>query len=357
MKSIRIGVVGVGALGQHHARILAGFDHVDLTAVVDQRPEQGKEIATKYGCEWYSDAGAIHDLVDAAVIAAPTCHHSKIGHDFLEQRLPLLIEKPLASNLAEASSLVQLAEETETLLQVGHIERFNPAFQTARSLIREPRYIRSERVSPFTFRSTDIGVVHDLMIHDIDLAIDLVDSPIISVSAMGLAVMGTHEDIAQARLQFANGCIVDLTASRLSPNAARTQLVWSDSGCTQVDFTSRKISHFAPTDRLKYGESPVEIARRPGTDPAELKNQVFGRWIEELQPVVPNDDALTAELNSFIKAIRSEGPVMVDGRAGLRAMEAADRILEEIASHEWDGAESERVGPILEPVTRLRRAG
>ncbi|OYW20849.1 MAG: hypothetical protein B7Z55_06695 [Planctomycetales bacterium 12-60-4] len=219
MSRVKVGVIGVGALGRHHARILSEMDGVELVAVADAHAERGREIAAKHGARWVSDYRQLLPDVDAVSVVVPTVAHLSVAADFLRARIPVLVEKPLAHNVEAGQALVDLAERHQTLLQVGHIERFNPAWKSAAPWCREPKYIRAERTSTFTFRSTDIGVVLDLMIHDLDLVLSLANSPIRSVEALGIGVMGDHEDAVQARLVFENGCVADLTASRISPTA------------------------------------------------------------------------------------------------------------------------------------------
>lgn len=195
MPRLRLAVVGVGALGRHHARILSENPCVNLVAVADSRAEQGQDIATKCHTRWVADYRELlsRNVIDAVSVVVPTVAHREVAGAFLDAGIPVLVEKPLAANASHAQELVELASRHSVLLQVGHIERFNPAFQTARSLIVEPKYIRAERTSGYTFRSTDIGVVHDLMIHDIDLVLSLVHSPLHSVEAFGVTVIGGFE--------------------------------------------------------------------------------------------------------------------------------------------------------------------
>jgi predicted dehydrogenase len=247
-----------------------------------------------------------------------------------------LVEKPLAGELQHAQMLVDLAEREHTLLQVGHIERFNPALQAARPFIGNPRHVRSERLSPFSFRSTDIGVVHDLMIHDIDLLLSMVPAPISSVEACGFALMGEREDFAQAHIVFQNGCIAELTASRIHQTASRTMQVWSSSGWVTIDFQSRKIDVFSPSDELKFGMSPVKQAQQPDADIAQLKSDVFGKLIHVGHPVADESDALTAELTSFVNCVIEGKSPLVDGVQALAAMDAADQILESLNRRGWD---------------------
>jgi len=345
MSSLRVGVVGVGALGRHHARILSEMPGVQLVAVADAHAERGREVATKHSARWVADYRQMLPDVDAVSVVVPTVAHLSVAADFLRAGIPVMIEKPLAHNVEAARTIVELAERHGTLLQVGHIERFNPAWQTALSWCTSPKYIRMERTSGFTFRSTDIGVVLDLMIHDLDLVLSLNRCPLRHVEAFGVSVMGSHEDAAQARLVFANGCIADLTASRISPSVQRSAQVWTPSGCVSIDLQQRKVQRFAPSVALMFGESPVEQASRADANLDQLKADVFGKLIEVQDlPVVP-EDALTAELRSFLTCVKTGQAPLVDGVQALAAMEAADRVLEAIALHQWEGTSTGAIGP------------
>ena len=247
MNRLRVAVIGVGALGRHHARIVSELEGVELVAVADSQAERGQDVATKHQTRWVADYRELLDkrLVDAVSVVVPTVAHRAVAGAFLEQGIPVLVEKPLAGNVTQASELVELARKNQALLQVGHIERFNPAFQAAEKVIAAPKYLRCERTSTYTFRSTDIGVVLDLMIHDIDLVLALVKSPLRRCEAFGIGVMGQNEDAAQARLHFENGCIADLTASRISPAASRSMTAWSAAGCVTVDLHQREVKCFS----------------------------------------------------------------------------------------------------------------
>ena len=352
MPRLRLAVVGVGALGRHHARILNEFPEVELVAVADSRAEQGQEIATQCQTRWVADYHELvsRDVVDAVSVVVPTVAHRAVAGAFLEAGIPVLVEKPLAANVTHARELVALASQQGTLLQVGHIERFNPAFQAASLLIVEPKYIRAERTSGYTFRSTDIGVVHDLMIHDIDLVLSLVRSPLRSVEAFGTTVMGGHEDVAQARLRFENGCVADLTASRISPVAVRSLQAWSGNGCVTCDMHTREVKRFAPSDALRFGPAPLDLARQPAADIEQLKKDVFGRFVTvETPPInVSGPDALTQELIEFVKCVGHGSSPHVDGEQALQAMIVADAVLQSLAAHDWTGRSSAFVPAIHE---------
>lgn len=335
MSRLKLVVVGAGALGRHHARILASLPDVELVAVCDPRESVGRTVAEASGTQWLPDFKEVLDQIDAASIVVPTSLHLPVGRQFLERGIPLLIEKPLAGNVADATELVRLAAEHNAVLQVGHVERFNPAMTAARRVIGQPKYIRSERLSPFPFRSTDINVVHDVMIHDIDLVLDLVRSRLVSAEAFGVGLMGAGEDIVNARLRFENGCIVDLTASRVNPTSKRAMQVWSAIGCVSIDFQTREVTNYSPSEQLLFDRSPVERAQRPGADIEQMKKDVFGKMIRVDQRDVPAGDALTLELQEFVDCVRTGKKPSCDGRAALAALQVADSIQTAISQHHW----------------------
>lgn len=362
MNRLRMVVVGTGALGRHHARILSQNPAVELVAVADSNEVSAQAVAQACRTQWVTDHRELllAEQIDAAVIAVPTFAHLDVASDFLRRRIPVLVEKPLASNLEQAQCLVDLAEEQQTMLQVGHIERFNPAFQSARPLIREPRYIRSERYSPYAFRSTDIGVVHDVMIHDLDLVLQLVDSPLKrdgGVEAFGITILGGHEDCVQVRLRFENGCIADLSANRVSPETKRDMQAWSADGCVQINFAKCEVVCYSSSDLLRFGTSPLEKARQPGTNIEQLKQDVFGKYLKVDRPTVTSQDQLTVELASFIDAVRDNRPPVVDGTQALLAMRVANEILEAVARHQWNGSAWGPIGPDASLPQRRKLAG
>jgi predicted dehydrogenase len=342
MSRLRIGVIGVGALGRHHARILSALETVELVAVAEPHAGRGQEIAQKHNTRWVADYRELLGVVDAVSIVVPTTAHRDVATEFLQRGIPVLVEKPLASTVEEATALVDLAARNRTILQVGHVERFNPAWQAACTGLGEPRYLRAERLSPFTFRSTDIGVVLDLMIHDLDLALSLVDSEVASVEAFGIGVMGTHEDAVQARLHFANGCVADLAASRIHPTAGRSVHIWSSTGCTSVDLHQRTVGRWTRSPSLMYGTPPVDLARQPGADIESLKSRVFGELLQTTPIDVPAGDALTAELQAFVDCVVHRRRPLVDGEQALRAMAVADRVLEDLRRHACSTLPGER---------------
>jgi predicted dehydrogenase len=335
MRTLRMAVVGTGALGRHHARILAQMPWVELTAVADTNAQAAADTAGRCGTRWTIDYRELLDHVDAVVVAVPTIAHRQVAGDFLSAGVDVFVEKPIAAGVAEARELVDLAARHETLLQVGHVERYNPALIAARPYLTDPKYIRAERVSPFSFRSTDIGVVHDMMIHDIDLVLDLVSAPVAGVQAFGASILGALEDCVQARITFANGSIADLTANRVSPITSRGMQVWGIDGCVQLDFAAREVVRYSPGPALRFGSGPLEKARQKGTDIEKLKGEIFGTYIEVHKPNVVPHDQLTEELLAFAEGVRARKAPLVDGQTALEAMLVADRILQQVALPPW----------------------
>jgi predicted dehydrogenase len=343
-------VIGTGALGRHHARILAEMPGIELVAVADMNPRAATETAQRCRTRSSSDYRELLGTVQAVVVAVPTSAHRQVAGDFLAAGADVLVEKPIAVGVDEARELVDLARRHEALLQVGHIERFSPALAAARPFLEDPRYIRIERFAPFSFRSTDIGVVHDLMIHDIDLVLDIVGVPVADVQALGTSILGEHEDCVQARLTFSNGTIADLAANRVSPVVRRQMQAWGPLGCVQIDFASREVVHYGRSSLLQFGATPLERAREPGADIEQLKSEIFGTFIEVLKPVVTPCDQLTEELKSFTDCVRTRQPPLVSGEAALAAMQVARRILDRAAATPW-------TRPLAETLPVRRRAG
>ncbi len=325
MQRLRVGVVGVGHLGKEHARIVATLPEVELVGVVDANGAQAEAVAQRCGTQAYRDPRALLSRVDAAVVAVPTVHHRAVAADFLRQGIPLLVEKPMAVTVRQADEMLELAERHRTFLQVGHIERFNPAFEQLQRRPQQPKYISCERYSGFSGRSTDIGVVLDLMIHDLDLVLTLVRAPLRSVEALGAAVLGGNEDLAQARLTFANGCVADLRASRVHPTPARHMHLFGPEGFTGVDFARRRLTFMRPNEHLR--QLPLDAATLKS-----LKTDLFTRHIhvEEIDCDTAPCDQLTCELQDFIRAVRTGQPPRVDGAAGRAALAAASRILDAV---------------------------
>jgi predicted dehydrogenase len=343
MKRVRVAVVGVGHLGKEHARILASLAGVELVAVADVNHEQAQAVARRQHTHAFNDYWPLLNLVDAASIVVPTSHHLAVAREFLKHGIPLLVEKPLARTVAEAQELVELADRHGTILQVGHIERFNPAFEDLRRRTFEPKFIRAQRMGPFTGRSTDVGVVLDLMIHDLDLLLALVDSPVHSVDAVGMNWFGGHEDVANARLHFTNGCVAEVSASRASPTTSRQMQLWGPEGYAEVDFASRKLTLVQPSEQVRrHGLDPALL------DPASrsrIRDELFTRHLELMTIDGKAQDQLTCELQEFIRCVQTATTPRVTGKDGLAALGVAERVLQAIEEHCWDGTLTGPKGP------------
>ncbi|MES1213031.1 MAG: Gfo/Idh/MocA family oxidoreductase [Singulisphaera sp.] len=351
MKSVNVAVVGVGHLGKIHARILSGLAQFNLVGLVDPVPECLAQATAAYQVPGFSHPRELHGRIDAAIVATPTRYHHQIARELIADGVHLLIEKPIASNYAEACELVDLARRQGTVLQVGHVERFNPAFAAALPHLGAPKYLTAVRRSGFSFRSTDIGVVLDLMIHDIDLVLSLVRSPLRNVEALGLALFGQHEDVANARLAFENGCIAELSASRASRQPARTMDIWSSRALASLDFTSRTVAVVRPNETILRREFDVEQLTM--TERSALKDRLLNDYLPIEEMTIEPRDAITAELNDFAESIQTGRAPQVTGEAGRDAVDVAERVLSKIARHAWDGTPDGPIGPHVAPVRQI----
>lgn len=342
-KTMRMAVVGVGHLGRIHARILAAMPGVELVGVADPIEASRREVAAAHQTRAFADPRELIGQVDAAVIATPTRYHGHVARELLGAGIHLLVEKPLAANAVEAAEMVDAARSRGVVLQVGHVERFNPAFVAAAPYVREPKYIEAVRRSGFSFRSTDIGVVLDLMVHDIDLILSLVRSPVRQVDALGVALFGRHEDLVNARLTFANGCVATLSASRASHTAARTMQVWTRRGYTSMDLAARTATVVRPSEAIARHE--LDIERLSAAEKTHLKDHLLADHLPVESLAVPEGDPLTAELTDFVMAVRTGQSPRVSGKQGLEAIEVAELILEQVETHAWDGTPGGPIGP------------
>jgi predicted dehydrogenase len=351
MRPIRLAVIGVGHLGRVHARIARTVAGIELVGVADPFEANRSAAAADYGVPAVADYRELLGRIDAAVVATPTRFHHEVGMHLLEQGVHLLVEKPLAATLAEADDLVRAARRSGVVLQVGHVERFNPALAAALPHLRDARYIEASRLSSFTGRSTDIGAVLDLMIHDIDLVLWLVRSPLVQVDALGIAVLGEHEDAVNARLVFENGCVATLNASRISYQAARQMNVWTPTGFASIDFATRKVCLVRPTEDILKRQWRAESL--PADERKNLKDDLFRTHLvkEEMQP--DPIDAITAEQTDFVESIRAGRAPRVTGEQARDALAVAEEILAHIAAHPWDGEASSRVGPHALPAPNI----
>jgi predicted dehydrogenase len=303
---MRVAVIGVGHLGQHHARIYAAMDGVELVGVADTNGARAAEIAQKYGTAPFTDARDLVERVDAVSVAVPTDAHVDVALPFLDAAKAVLVEKPLAVSLAEADRLIATAQKRGAVLAAGHTERFNPAVEAARPLIQSPRFIEVHRLGTFPERSLDIDVIFDLMIHDLDLLLAIVKSEVVSIEAVGVNVLTPRTDIANARLRFASGCIANLTASRISRDRVRKIRFFQHNTYVSVDYASREVEAYAlvPED----GRPAIRGGKLPVVD----------------------DEPLRRELADFVAAARTRGRPGVTGTEGRDALALATLVAEKM---------------------------
>lgn len=314
---IKVGVIGVGSMGKNHARVYSELKDVELVGVVDKDEKIGNETAKKFGTEFFSNHKDIVSKVDAVSIVVPTKLHYTIAKDFLIAGKDVLVEKPITTTLKEADELIKLAEANKRILQVGHIERFNPALMQARDYIKPSKIIQLEahRIGPSGSRITDAGVVLDLMIHDIDIIFSIMGDEIESVSALGKRISGQHEDFVEAIMRFKSGALASITASRATQKRERTLRITQDDSYIVIDFMNKALEiHKQAKSEYVTQDKKVRL--------------VYSDVVE--RPYISQDETLKLELQSFIDSVKTRKPPVVDGKAGRKALEVAMSILEKI---------------------------
>lgn len=299
MKKLRAAVIGVGYLGRFHAQKYASMVDVELAGVVDTDRARAEHVAHEVETAAYTSVDDIPGRLDAVSIAVPTSCHAAVAVAMLEKGVSALVEKPIASNLEEARAIIEASRKSGALLQIGHLERFNPALLELRESITQPMFIEAHRISPYKTRGTDVDVILDIMIHDIDIILSLVNAPVISLEAVGVPVLTDSADITNARLRFSTGCIANITASRVSADVMRKIRIFQPDSYISIDFAKSSVDVFT-LSKLK------EISHR--------------------HIVMSESDALAAEIRSFMDAVRHRNQVVVDGEAGLKALEMAYAI-------------------------------
>ena len=302
LSPLRVAVIGVGYLGKHHARILSSMAGVELVGVVDINMKRATEVAAEYGGRPMLDVRELDGKVDAITVAVPTELHREIAVPWLRAGVPVLVEKPMAGSLAEADDIIAASAEADTVLAVGHTERFNPAVAVATEHLTDPRFIEVHRLGVFPERSLDIDVVFDVMIHDLDVILSVVHSDVASIDAVGVPVLTDKFDIANVRLRFANGCMANLTASRISRDRVRKIRFFQPQAYLSIDYAAQKVEKYT-LDR---------ILGIPKINGGELP--------------VTNEEPLARELADFVDAVKSKRKPLVDGAQGRRALALADRI-------------------------------
>lgn len=307
MEPIRVGVIGVGHLGQHHARLYAGLAGARLVGVMDVDADRAGLIADRHGAQTFARAGDLLDRVDAVSVAVPTSAHYEVVKACLEAGVHVLVEKPITATPAEATGLIDLARAKGRVLQVGHVERFNPIMRALRPHIHKPGFIECHRLSPFGQRGTDVDVVLDLMIHDLDLILSLEPGPVEEIRAAGVPVLSPNIDIANARIQFAGGCVANLTSSRVSAMRMRKLRVFQRDGYISMDYQARQGMICRRT---------VNAAGKPSIEMEQVKGD--------------DEEPLKAQLEAFLSAVRNGQDPTVSGEAGAAALELAHQILQSI---------------------------
>lgn len=309
MKELRLAVVGVGHLGRHHARVAASLSGVAMVGVHDHHPGRAEEIAREFSLPILPDLESVAGEAEAVVVATPTVTHAEVAGFFLDRGLHVLVEKPIAASVSEADDLLARASRARRILQVGHVERYNPAIQAALELVASPRFVEVHRLGVFTARSLDVDVVLDLMIHDLQIVSALVGRPVREVRAAGVPVLTGKLDIANARLAFEGGCVANLTASRVSAEKVRKCRVFAPSIYVSVDMQSQSVSAY-------------RLAGEPGRP--------------EIVPVsvsVSREEPLARELADFRRAIAEGGRPLVSGEDGRDALILAERVLDAVGEH------------------------
>jgi predicted dehydrogenase len=305
LKKARVAVVGVGYLGKFHAEKYSMLPTADLVGVVDIDRHKVDECALKCGTSGYTDYRVLLGKVDAVSIAVPTTGHFEVARDFMLSGSNVLLEKPITNTVDEAEELIRIAREKNIVFQVGHIERFNPVIMALDGVLNGPRFIESIRIAPFKPRGTDVNVVIDLMIHDIDIIQNIVRSPIANISSIGAPVFSAEEDIANARIEFENGCVANVTASRISLKSERRMRIFQPDAYITLDFQNKKMAIF----RKGGGEM------FPGVPNVKIEEKVLKQ-----------EDALREEISSFLESVLTGKPPVVSGEDGKRALETALRI-------------------------------
>jgi len=306
LKKIRIAVVGAGEFGKRHMRVLRTCARADLVAAVDIDPARAREAAEQYGCEPLLDPRALKGKADAAVVAVPTTAHAEVGCALLEEGMDILVEKPIAQDLDSARRLMTTAAERSRLLQVGHLERFNPAVEALVKIVRLPLFFEIHRLSPFTPRSLDVDVVLDLMIHDIDVVLSLVGEMPEDIRGVGISILTPKVDIANVRLTFPKGCVANLTASRVSTERVRKLRLFQPHEYLSLDYSKQEVFSLSVTGGQTITSHPLEVRQQ---------------------------EPLRRELEAFLDCIESRARPLVDGQSGLRALEVALAILDRIKEH------------------------
>ncbi|HNT64370.1 MAG TPA: Gfo/Idh/MocA family oxidoreductase [bacterium] len=322
MQKLKIGLVGVGKLGQYHCNALSQLAEAELAGIHDTDAQISAQIAATYRCQNFSSLDALINAVDAVGVIVPTTGHLAVASRALQAGKPVFVEKPIAANVAQARELVELAAKKKLPLQVGHIERFNPAIRALAGIDLQPQFIESHRLAPFDPRGTDVAVVLDLMIHDIDIILSMVNAKLEKLDASGVAVVSDQVDIANVRLQFDNRCVANITASRISQKKMRKMRLFQKDSYISIDFLQR----FSEIYRLQEQSDSTSSSMIFG----QIEKASKPKQIVYEKPPVPESDAMRSEWQSFIAAVNNRTRPVVSGEDGLRALEVAAEIIRNV---------------------------
>ena len=334
MDRIRTAVVGAGKMGGFHSRVYNELDYVDLVAVADVDINKAKALAAKYGCDAVTDPASLIGKVDAVTLSVPTIRHLELAEMFIKNNVAVLIEKPLAATIEQGERIVELAARHNVIAAVGHSERCNPVVQAMKRLHIEPKYIQVNRISPYTFRSTDIGVVLDIMIHDIDIILSLAGSRVKKVDAVGVNVLGENEDICNARIFFENGCVANITASRLALKTERKIRVFSRQGYLSLDYLKKEGIAIKTAPNVNVLEWIREKQSQGDFD----FNTVNWPDLLDIEPLaIVDKEPLKVEQEAFLAAAmgKTKRPE-VTAAEGLEALKCAHKIIDAMKDHHWE---------------------
>jgi predicted dehydrogenase len=354
VKPLQIAVIGAGHLGRIHAKLLAQVDGVELVAITDPFPAAREQAKSQFNVATFESHLETLASIDAAIVSSPTAYHAETVAELLLADKHVFVEKPITIGTDEASDLVRLASMRRRTLQVGHVERFNPAWTAAAEVTSSAKYVEAVRASRFPGRCLDVGVVLDLMIHDIDLVLSLTDAPLKSVSASGVAVVSNHEDMAEARLEFECGMVANLKASRISPTPARQMKTFGPNGFAEIDFGSLALTLIEPHASLTSRTFDLSSA---SPNPLKFADTLFSDFIAPRQVTVEPRNAILDELHDFVISIQSKTTPTVSGAAGARAVDVANQILASIDARQWSRSDqSNQRGPHAMPAEGIEAA-
>ena len=329
MEKIKAGVIGVGHLGRHHARVYSQIPEAQLIGIHDTDSEKAQRIAKEFDTRYFENLSDLVERIDAVSLVVPTTFHYSLACDILGWGKNLLVEKPITETVKQAEELVSLVGSKNVILQVGHIERFNPAFKAIENLKLEPKFIESHRLAQFNPRGTDVAVVLDLMIHDLDLILSLVKSKVKTIEAAAIPVISDSEDIANARLTFENGCVANITSSRISARPLRKMRLFEKNSYISLDFLQRSVEIY----KLVDADFVPKEERGKKTVVGNIPSGEMGKTIIYEKPEIENEDLLTLEIKSFLDAVKEKKHPKVSGEDGKRALEVALEVVDKAKEH------------------------